>query len=671
MDRNLFRNFLKRSKSRRVRSIQEWAEDVVIIPTGPYAGRKFKLSRQPFAQLLYREFSNPHWHEYAITGPTQTGKSFLGFALPVVWTLCEKKEDAIIAGPTMEILADKFKRDIVPIMESSGYGHLIPKKGGGSKGGTPTRIDLTNGSVLKLMSFEGGDKSKASFTCSNIFMTEVDGAKVSTTSDEANPLEQIKGRARATERAERFIMYECTVSHEEGHIWQLTQHKGSAARIVLQCPACSEYVTPERDNLKGWDQAKNEIQAEEMTHWHCPKCDAPWTEQQRKDANATSTIVHRGQEIDKKGKITGPLPETRICGFRWTAVNNQFLPASDIGVDCWNARAAEDDLDAEKKLTQFVFCLPYEPPGLEKLKINREAVERRQHIATRGSVPKNTKWITVGVDVGKRWCHWTAIAWLLPERIGLVCDYGKVSLKIEMDGKKHDADALSFSQVFHHCMDEWKLLLDNGFPDADGELYDYDALWIDARWQGDDRDENVIYDAIKRWADPRILPLMGHDTAGMLRTRYRGRTYRDRTLVRAGQDYNVRFIEEPGIMLKRVHVNADKWKIITQQRFLANEDQPGALKLFGSMNPREHAEYVKHIDSEVRDRHFEPGKGMVEKWEPKNYQNHWLDSTAYACAAGHFVGFRTSPSKKKQQPKRSAVNVISGRGGRSFNVTQR
>ena len=99
VDRQFVRDaFVRPSLSRRVRHIDEWAEDEIVIPTGPYEGLKFRLDRQPVATLLYDEFKNPHWQEYAITGSTQTGKSFLGFALPVCWTLCEKREDAIIAA---------------------------------------------------------------------------------------------------------------------------------------------------------------------------------------------------------------------------------------------------------------------------------------------------------------------------------------------------------------------------------------------------------------------------------------------------------------------------------------------------------------------------------------------------------------------------------------------
>jgi phage terminase large subunit GpA-like protein len=671
-DRQFVREqFLVPSKSRRVRSIAEWAEDEIIIPTGPFEGLKFKMDRQPVAHLLYNEFNNPHFQEYSVVGSTQTGKSFLGFALPVCWLLCEKKEDVIIAAPTKEILADKVKRDIYPILEASKYADIIPTKGGGSKGGIPDRIDMRNGTVLKLMSFEGGDKSKASFTCSNIIMTEVDGSKAQTTSQEANPIEQIKARARATEREKRFVMYECTVSTESGNIWQLYSKQGSEAHIMLKCPYCNEWSRPDRPDLKGWEKATSEIEAERMGAWHCPKCDHAWTEADRKKANLNAKLMHRGQRMEGD-EVVGDLPPTRTLGFRFSAVNNLFLPAKDIAVDCWNVMQDEDDLDGEKKLTQFVFALPYEPPGLDLVKMDRDKVEKRQLSYPKGSPPRDTKWITIGLDVGKFDCHWTAIAWLIPRRVGLIMDYGKIRLRMHL--KREDrwvnANDVGFDQVFTYCMNEWKGAVDGGWPDSTGLVYDFDALWIDSRYQGDDPDLPVVYNWIKSTGDKRVLPIMGHSKNAFKRSNYRSINPTAKDLVKRGHMYDIRYIAD--INMHRGHIDSDGWKTIVQRCILRDEESEGALMLYSSVNPREHATFVKHLDAEVRERRFEPGKGEIEEWVVKREANHFLDSTVYACAAGHHAGFRTSVhNEPKRRKMRAARRTVSGPGGQAFVATQR
>lgn len=675
-----FLEFLRNSRSRRVRSIQEFAEQEITLPTGPREGLKFDINTQPFAKLLWDEFDNPYWNEYAVTGSTQTGKSLLGFAIPVVHRVCEIQEDAIIAAPTKEILYDKVKRDIIPLIENTRYKDMWPLRGGGSKGGVPDLIELRNGSVLKLMSFEGGDKSKASFTCPNIYITEVDGERASLTSAEAKALEQIVARSRATARDRRFILYECTVTFEDGPIWQLVHHKGSGGRIMLQCPHCKAWSCPCRDNLKGWQEAESEIQAEKNTHWHCPECDKRWSEKQRYTANLNAKLIHKEQTIDKRGRVRGKLPETRTLGFRFAAVNSMFLPAGDIGVDCFYARENPDEIDAEKKLTQFVFCLPFEPPGYDKFHIDREVVEQRRMQYPQGHVPESSQWITIGVDVGKYRCHWVAIAWLIEEnlRAGLIIDYGTVELLLMSKGKKLTAKELGFDQVFSPSMADWKKRVDTGWMQTGGELKSFDKLWIDARWQGEE-DDPVVYDTIKRWGDPRVLPVMGHGQNNYNRRPYREPRINPRTGAIAqavvesgggGHYYHVAFV--PELMMNRAHVDSDAWKLIVQNRIVTEKDKPGALMLFESKNPREHATIVKHWESETRERTFEPGKGLVEQWTVVREANHYLDATAYACAAGFAAGFRVQgPASSKQAKANQRSARIVAPGGRAFVASQR
>ena len=182
---------------------------------------------------------------------------FLDSRRPLFHRLCELEEDAIAAAPTKELLYDKVQRDLKPLIFNSRYKNVWPDSGAGSKGGTPDLLQFKNGAVLKLISFEGGDKSKASFTCPNIYITEVDGEKASLTSSEAKALEQIVARARATSRENRFILYECTTTFEDGPIWQLVHEKGSGAQIMRPCPHCKGWSRPDRENLKGWQEAKN------------------------------------------------------------------------------------------------------------------------------------------------------------------------------------------------------------------------------------------------------------------------------------------------------------------------------------------------------------------------------------------------------------------------------
>jgi phage terminase large subunit GpA-like protein len=149
---------------------------------------------------------------------------------------------------------------------------------------------------------------------------------------------------------------ECIPSTPTGRIWQ-EYIGGTESRIARPCPHCGVYVSPARENLLGWQDADNELEARAAAAWQCPSCSALWTEAERYAANRKSVLVHRGQEITSDGAVAGPAPPTRTLGFRWTAIDNHFATAADVAADEFNATKERDKENAEKELCQFVHCI--------------------------------------------------------------------------------------------------------------------------------------------------------------------------------------------------------------------------------------------------------------------------------------------------------------------------
>ena len=76
-------------------------------------------------------------------------------------------------------------------------------------------------------------------------------------SRETDPVSQLEARTDAYDAFGRpFICMECSVSIEEGRIWQ-EYINGTQSRIACPCPHCGEYVTPEREHLRGWQEAES------------------------------------------------------------------------------------------------------------------------------------------------------------------------------------------------------------------------------------------------------------------------------------------------------------------------------------------------------------------------------------------------------------------------------
>jgi hypothetical protein len=134
------------------------------------------------------------------------------------------------------------------------FGGPTVRQGGGSRGGRVESIQFLNGATLKFMSGGGSDNSRAGFTSRVVVVTETDGMDESGgTSREADKITQLEARTRAYGHR-KHIYLECTASTEEGRTWREYQ-QGTASRIVLCCPHCGDWVSPEREHLVGWKEA--------------------------------------------------------------------------------------------------------------------------------------------------------------------------------------------------------------------------------------------------------------------------------------------------------------------------------------------------------------------------------------------------------------------------------
>lgn len=640
---------IKGSRTKPLRTISQWAEEEVIIPTGQFADRRYRIDRQPFTRHWFSAIESGQWSEFCGTGPSQSGKSLSFFVIPILYYLLEWKETVIVGLPTLEMAKDKWERDLLPVLERTSYRDLLPSSGSGSRGGHFSEITLRSGATLKFMSGGGDDKSRAYFTSRVIVFTETDGmSRAQSTSQEANPIEQIKARARSYPIRLRRIFGECTVTDEHGYIWDSIHRRGTATSILLQCPHCKRWATPGREDLHGWQESESDVEAAAQASFYCRHCGEAWSEKERVAANATSRLIHKGQTLTDTGEIVGEAPKTLCFGFRFSAVNNCLLSAGDVAVDEWEAMNSEDDPDTEKKLCQFVWALPYSPPSLEQIKLDRDATAHRQSdSSSKGRVPPHCNWIGVGVDAGKYRCHWTAIAFDQTNHKALVFDYGTIELKRPGATKLLDANDLGFEEVWSSCVGEWRERVLDGWPSDDGSLWTPDRVLIDARYQGDDPERKVIYDWLRRIGDKRFVASIGVGSGQADKLKYRHPAKHTKVIQTIGHYYYVQWNTDT--MQHTVHIDSDQWKTITHAALAKEMDQPGALTLYQSMNPNEHKTFVKHLTAEHRVSSFKAGKGHVRTWEVERDANHWLDSTVYAFTAGHMCGWRmTEPNKRRQ-----------------------
>ena len=624
------------------RPIAKFAEDEIIVPMdgGPYQGRPYKIETQPTIRHWFEAIDSHKYLEHYATGPSQSGKTLSCFVIPAVYRLFEIQENYIITIPDLNMANNKWEIDIKPVIEMSQYRRFLPDIGPGSQGGRVSdEVRFRNGKILKFMSGRGSDKSRAGFTARSIGMTEIDGYdEPSGTSREADPIRQIKARTNAN--PSNYQLYaECTVSTVEGAIWKNYQ-SGTASRIVLQCPYCGKWTSPERDQFYWNREAENEYDAADGAGFACAECGVIWTDDVRSTAVRNSMIIHGAQAIDEDGNIVGEAPKTRAFGFRWSAVHNLFFSSEELAKREWLAEHAEDDDkdNAEKEMQQFVWANPYELDQDAIAPLSTDTVELKGARSKweRGQIPEGHEVLTVGVDVGSKYLDWVVMSWN-KDGGGHVVDYGEIIIHERTDrhGMK-EGIKMGLRELDDILRDRYEL--------TTGATLDPQLGLIDSRFEGE-----AVFEFCEESGREGVtwLPCMGF---GATQDHANNRQYTQPkttgTQVTAlGLDYHVSRMPKSRVLL--IQLNTDQWKARVQDGMRLDDGSEAAWTLFRGA----HGKYARQLAAERRREKVDKGKVVVvfEKKHEK-VKNHKLDATVYSAVAGHRVPRQRKRVVRVQRP---------------------
>lgn len=613
------------ARPRLIRSMREFAEQEVRIPEGRYEGRRYDCSRQPYSGLWFDAIDSGEWSRFVATGPSQSGKTLTCFVIPTLYHLCEIGETVVCGVPDRDMAGDKWRQDLLPAMSASRrLRALLPKDDGGRN---PTAITLRNGATLRFMTGGGGDKSRAGFTTRVVVITETDGMDASGgNSREADKIEQLEARTRSYGDRARIYM-ECTVTVPEGRTWREYQH-GTASRIYQRCPRCGRLVHLERKHLVGWRDAASVREAASASAWACPACEARWSEDERAAAAAGSVLVHDGQELTGDGSIAGEAKETDTLGFRWSAPDNLLVPASKIGVDEFRSAQDPDEDNAERKMSQFVWAVPFEGGQQTTVKLEVPRIQQRVTEVPRAVVPDGHDVVTVGIDVGMYLCWYAAIAWR-EGGSGQVIDYGALEVPTKELGEERAIQA-----ALRQFRDE---VVMPGYTAAGGEAVPPRMVLVDSGYATD-----TVYAVIRDGIGPMVAAKGYGATQSRVSSQRAATSYASpkattQRTQHIGEQYHVTRLDGANVQL--FEVNADYWKGYWQRRLLVDPATDGAVQLFRA-DPRDHLVFAKHMVAERAVEEFVPGKGHVTRWEQVNRNNHLLDACMLAAAASHYCGIR-------------------------------
>jgi hypothetical protein len=681
-----FEHFTRVVKVPVFRTMSQFVEEDIIIPSGPKKGMPFDLNTQPFARHFFALVDAALYPRFAVTGPTQTGKTLACFVVPAMYYLFERHENVGCGIPEMGMAMDKWRNDFEPAIRASKYADQIPEMGRGSKGGEFESITFKNGATLYFLTAAGKDNKRSGKTIRVLVLTEVDKYDAAgAASKESDPITQMIARTDSFGTMGSLVFMECTVSVEKGRIWQ-EYTGGTESRLALLCQYCKKYVTPEREHLVGWQTAKNEIEARANTHFVCPSCNAAWTEADRQLSNIMSKLVHRGQEVSPDGEVIGEAPQTLTAGFRWSAANNLLREAADFGGQEWKALNDPDAENKEKALQQFVWVKPWNG-ATSGMDITEDVVASRLNGLERQQVPDDAESLVCHIDLHLRWHYWCVMA-VSPGKVGSVVDYG---IHMNPDGKIVGADN-AIRIGLQQCVENIESIQ---FFESDGRIVLIDFGLIDAGYHQEIGLQFVSNEGRGRW---RLVKGQGVKTVKGLE-KYRtpkapsedefpGDHWFDSRRPEASESNHRKWwlvIADTDHFLHQLHSGFSALTFLEDR----TTRRPGSIALFGT-EPQIH---LRNIDAMIGRSNFAQqlvgwvwrakkkvkGKGEQMGWESQWTQDHWQD-TAYGCLVADSV-YRTYKTVRDKRAAEAAAERSRSAGqepkrfttpdGRPFLITER
>ena len=675
-----FREFQTLAESRKIRSMREFAEQCVVIPDGPFRGFKFSVERQPWTGLFFDLVDKEVWPEVIGTSPAQGGKTLVLFVIPLLWAACELRENTVVALPDEEMWGDKWSIDILPVINASPeLSWMRPMKGAGSQGGKPKEaVTLANGVELKPMTPSGGEHTRSGFTARVVSVTELyrfDG----------DPFGELQARQGAYNRFDdqgnlttnRRFFGEGTLTSKRELPWTLRSTDDPEAppistesEIYSPCPKCREYSLFDRDNLIGWQDAANELEAAQAAAWKCPKCEYIFGDKERREAAKKCRLVHRGQKVNSKGVVSGDVPRVARLFFRVNAFQNLLVTTAELAAEEWQGLQLDPEspvgIDKAKFLSTKKFAQTFEPPMLDFIPLRASWIrDNRRGKWPLNVLPDDTEYYTVGIDLGKFTCWYVGLAFRESGEIQIVQFAGVDTSLIRKSDAQGEKIAEAVSSTLNRIYDE----LDEGLP-CNGGMMQPQIRFVDSGWFPE-----VAFDVcIKRGG----LPILGRG-----KSQFKGREYAapariggtDKAASRVlavGDGWHCAYVRERAYW--QLTLDADRSKLDVQAALRVEPGRDGSLQLPREIDKKHLSKLCGHLAAEVQRQTRDERGRIVEDWVQTRGRHDLLDCTGYAYVAGRYLGYGEDEQPQQQASNKTGEDqppMFTGLDGRPFMVTER
>lgn len=420
----------------------------------------------------------------------------------------------------------------------------------------------------------------------------------------------IAGLGASAERIPRAML--CTIQNRKCIAYRFTDPKqapswkGKRYRKMVRRPDRMDLVDQYIDLRKGRSEADPDARLA-FAFW--------------RDNQATiesGCVVSNLHSFSKKQHSDGEPMEL-------SSIQSYFNRVADVGE---KAVATEIDND------------PPEDAGPIGQGLTAEIVASRISGLSRRQLPANTMALTAAIDLGKYRCHWVVTAWW-PGGGGVVADYGVA----EVYGNDKSMDSEASEAAIYNALMAWRdELSQKKFVDATGTERKIDFCMVDSG--------NFTNAAYKFCRDVKGI---FHPSKGW--SPYRQKAANTANVI-AGANLHASRQTAQGVWL--YDLDTDYWKQFVHERFLTptfdenNMLRRGSLSLYSLEGNQKHGSFAQHIAAEELVSEFKEGKGSKQYWRVQNDNNHWLDATYMAAAAGEVCGVKLiAPSEIEVQPRQT------------------
>ncbi|MCW2484976.1 phage terminase large subunit family protein [Candidatus Symbiopectobacterium sp. NZEC127] len=247
-------------------------------------------------------------------------------------------------------------------------------------------------------------------------------------------------------------------------------NRGDRRRWYWPCPHCGEYFQPAKDNMTGYQNIAEPVEASEAARLQCPHCIGLIEPEQKRALNNLGVWLIEGQHIDCDGNVSGEPRRSRIASFWMEGPAAAYQTWSQLVYKLLTAEQEFERNSSEESLKAVIntdWGLPYLPySGGEQRKA--ETLMARSEPVSKRAVPNGVRCLVATVDVQggkKRRFVVQVIGYGAHGERWVVDRYNiRQSLRSGNDGESLPIDPAGY-------LEDWDLLrtdvLDKAYPLAD------------------------------------------------------------------------------------------------------------------------------------------------------------------------------------------------------------